>query len=490
MSTLLSDHELGIPQTQNTMPNKPTAESGAYSYNHYHGQYSMPHPAGPQSGYNQYTQVQHGQYQYHQDYRSQQLYNSSISSSQPSHPPPSRFENTPNFSHLPYSDNSRCASNSNSSCWGNSLNSISGVNPHQNPDLLWSQHPFPVSAPAQQSNVSNSAPSNNLANPRPNPVPVVAQSQGKNKRKQTINSKEDDILNDCARPTTSDDCEIDNNNDGEPPSTSYDIPLPPPDNIGKLSEILTIITTTEMANLPENVHPRIDDSSDSDNDHRSDKIRITKLRRDNWPEWNKSFKHLITGRGDEEVFDPIWCEQHKLEKRFRKKTSNAYTLLELCVSADLQSVVQSVDTFSKAMEGLALACGERSLIKLGDKIYSLTHFDYVPGTSIADHISKFQSMYTSLKSAQISIPNTKVDTAMAGIFFLKSFRFDDTLTGLIQTLYDMDPFTFEKIAIRMNAEHNRIEQARSIGSSSINALSSKPFVRPNKEKFKAVDKKF
>ncbi|OAV86058.1 hypothetical protein PTTG_30108 [Puccinia triticina 1-1 BBBD Race 1] len=145
------------------------------------------------------------------------------------------------------------------------------------------------------------------------------------------------------------------------------------------------------------------------------------LRRDNWPEWKKSFKHLVTGRGNEEVFNPIWCEEHKKEKKFRKKTSNAYTLLELCVSANLYPVVQAVDTFSEAMKDLADACGEKLLIKLGNKLYALIHLDFVPGSSIADHIGKFQSMYTSLKSAQISTPNTKIDTAMAGIFFLKSF---------------------------------------------------------------------
>ncbi|OAV92099.1 hypothetical protein PTTG_07865 [Puccinia triticina 1-1 BBBD Race 1] len=174
-----------------------------------------------------------------------------------------------------------------------------------------------------------------------------------------------------------------------------------------------------MADRP--VIPRVDDSSSSDNDHRSNKIQITKLRRDNWPEWKKSFTHLITGQGDEEVFDDEWCKEHKNEKKFQKKTSNAYTLLELCVSAKLYPVVQAVDTFSKAMENLAEACGEQLLIKLGDKLYALIHLDYVPGTSIADHISKFQTMYTSLKSAQVSHPKTQIDTAMAGIFFLKSF---------------------------------------------------------------------
>ncbi|OAV96216.1 hypothetical protein PTTG_26419 [Puccinia triticina 1-1 BBBD Race 1] len=174
-----------------------------------------------------------------------------------------------------------------------------------------------------------------------------------------------------------------------------------------------------MENLP--VVPKVDDSLSSDNNHRSDKIQITKLRRDNWPEWKKSFNHLVTGCGDEEVFNPIWCKAHKTKKKFRKKTSNAYTLLELCVSPNLYPVVQAVNTFSQAMVNLADACGEKSLIKLGDKLYALIHLDFVPRSSIADHIGKFQSMYTSLKSAQISTPNTQINTAMAGIFFLKSF---------------------------------------------------------------------
>ncbi|OAV85730.1 hypothetical protein PTTG_30314, partial [Puccinia triticina 1-1 BBBD Race 1] len=199
----------------------------------------------------------------------------------------------------------------------------------------------------------------------------------------------------------------------------------------------------------------------------------------------KSFKNLIIGRGDEEVFDEAWCEAHKKEKKFRKKTANAYTLLELCVSANLYSVVQAANSFSKAMTDLAEACGEQSLIKLGDKLYTLIHLDYVPGTSIAAHISKFQSMYTSLKSAQLVTKHMQVDTAMAGMFFLKSFRHDDSLASLIQNLFDTDPFTFEKLATQMSIEHSRNEL-----SGTINAVSSKPFTRPNKDKFKAVKKKF
>ncbi|OAV98109.1 hypothetical protein, variant [Puccinia triticina 1-1 BBBD Race 1] len=261
MSTHLSDHELGIPQTPDIMLNKPM-ESSASSYNRHDGQFCVPHRAGPESGYRQYTHVQHDQYQYHQGYRSQQLYNSPVSSSQPSYPPLSDFDNTQNISHLPYSDNNRCSSNFNISFRENPSNSLSGVNPHQYPDLLRNSLLF--SAPAQQLAVSNSAPYNHSAIPRPNPASNAAQSTGKNKRKRTnpalahqlhgsvttssdqslcqtkstdVGNSEEDVFDSSALPTSPDNHRNDNAENGEPPVASYDIPLPPPDTIGKLSEI-------------------------------------------------------------------------------------------------------------------------------------------------------------------------------------------------------------------------------------------------------------
>ncbi|WAR59034.1 hypothetical protein PtB15_10B376 [Puccinia triticina] len=272
MSTHLSDHELGIPQTPDIMLNKPM-ESSASSYNRHDGQFCVPHRAGPESGYRQYTHVQHDQYQYHQGYRSQQLYNSPVSSSQPSYPPLSDFDNTQNISHLPYSDNNRCSSNFNISFRENPSNSLSGVNPHQYPDLLRNSLLF--SAPAQQLAVSNSAPYNHSAIPRPNPASNAAQSTGKNKRKRTnpalahqlhgsvttssdqslcqtkstdVGNSEEDVFDSSALPTSPDNHRNDNAENGEPPVASYDIPLPPPDTIGKLSEIFCTPPET-MANL-------------------------------------------------------------------------------------------------------------------------------------------------------------------------------------------------------------------------------------------------
>ena len=98
------------------------------------------------------------------------------------------------------------------------------------------------------------------------------------------------------------------------------------------------------------------------------------------------------------------------------------------------------------MIALAAACGENSLIKLGNKLFSLISLVYVPGTSIGTHISTFTTHYTSLKSSITMTKLMTVDTTMAGILFLKSFRNDNTLAPLIQNLYEIKPFSFEKLA--------------------------------------------
>jgi hypothetical protein len=96
-------------------------------------------------------------------------------------------------------------------------------------------------------------------------------------------------------------------------------------------------------------------------------------------------------------------------------------LLHSCLSANLKPIAAAANTFKEAMASLAKTCGEKSLIKLGDKLYALIFCNYTPGKSIASHVAKFQSLYTSLKSELIGNNNMKVNSTMAGIFFLKSF---------------------------------------------------------------------
>ncbi|EFP80101.1 uncharacterized protein PGTG_05326 [Puccinia graminis f. sp. tritici CRL 75-36-700-3] len=188
----------------------------------------------------------------------------------------------------------------------------------------------------------------------------------------------------------------------------------------------------------------IKNDSSSDDDHH-EKVTLLKLHRDNWTEWKKFFVNLLVGRGHEEIFDEEWCKTHAEEKIFRKKSALAFTLLQSCLSSDLKPVAAGADSFSKAMESLAEMCGEQSLIKLGDKLFALVSCDYVPGTSIGAHVSKFQNLYNSLKSAVAATKNSDVDdkmkndmdvgTTMAGIFFLKSFRLDDSKSLRHSTIY-------------------------------------------------------
>ena len=201
-------------------------------------------------------------------------------------------------------------------------------------------------------------------------------------------------------------------------------------------------------------------------------------------EWHKFFKNLLIGQGHKEIFDVQWCADHATEKIFCKKSALAFTLLHSCLLADLKPIAAAADTFSKEMTTLAKTCGEKSLIKLGNKLYALICCNYIPGSSIATHVATFQTLYTSLKSALVGNENMKVKSTMAGIFFLRSFRNDNSLSLLVQNIYDMIPFSFEKLAAQMNIEHSH---TKTLASGSVNAVTARSFLmQPNKDKFKAV----
>jgi hypothetical protein len=200
-----------------------------------------------------------------------------------------------------------------------------------------------------------------------------------------------------------------------------------------------------------NLYPAISNNDSSSEDKtKNEKLTLMKLCRDNWTEWKKFFNNLLVGRGHKEIFNPSWCAVKANQKNLLKKSALAFTLLHSCLSANLKPVAAASKTFAKAMSSLAKTCGEKSLIKLGNKLYALICCDYIPGTLIATHVLKFQSLYTSLKSALVNNNEMKVNTSMAGIFFLKSFRNDDTLSSLVQNLHNAQPFTFKKLALQEN----------------------------------------
>jgi hypothetical protein len=139
----------------------------------------------------------------------------------------------------------------------------------------------------------------------------------------------------------------------------------------------------------------------------------------------------------------------------------AWTLLHLSISSNLKPIAASKDLFASAKTALAEACSKNLLIKLGNKLYLLISLVYVPGTSIENHILVFTGLYTALKSAIATTKYITFDSTMAGILFLKILRHNKTLAPLIQNLYDIEPFSFEKLAEKMNVDDSWSERSLS-----------------------------
>ncbi|KAH9468237.1 hypothetical protein Pst134EA_033418 [Puccinia striiformis f. sp. tritici] len=135
--------------------------------------------------------------------------------------------------------------------------------------------------------------------------------------------------------------------------------------------------------------------------------------------------------------------------------------LRATVKSELHPVFTgySKDLF-RAMDALATACGEKSVILLCDKLFTLINSSYVPGSSLAEHATLFRKQYTSLKMSTKSIPNFMyVSTGMAAALLLRSLNQDDSLSPLVQNLYDLNPLTFEKVYDRLLIEETRKDSA-------------------------------
>jgi hypothetical protein len=86
----------------------------------------------------------------------------------------------------------------------------------------------------------------------------------------------------------------------------------------------------------------------------------------------------------------------------------------LLLLLDLESIAAASKTFSNAMTDLADACGEKTLVKLSNKLFTLISFTI---------------LYMSLKSAIAFTKVIQVETTMDGIFFLRGFRNNDSLAA-------------------------------------------------------------
>lgn len=171
----------------------------------------------------------------------------------------------------------------------------------------------------------------------------------------------------------------------------------------------------------------IPNSSDSGEDY-STKSKLPLLTRHNWYEWKAEFENLLISKGHEELLDPRWIRENSDSKRFRQKTALAVHLLFSSVDRELKGhVTPHWKDFTKAFNELKQACGEDSLIVMGDQVSQLVYLLYQPSSSIRDHAMSFRERYLALREtldAQETTNNEEcigVSSLLAAIFFLKSF---------------------------------------------------------------------
>lgn len=138
-----------------------------------------------------------------------------------------------------------------------------------------------------------------------------------------------------------------------------------------------------MARNSSGMEIRIPNSSSDSGDDYSTKAKLPVLTRHNWYEWRTEFENLLISKGHEELLDPKWIQQNSDTKRYRKKTALAIHLLFSSVDRELKGyVTPHCKDFSRAFEELKKACGEDSLIVIGDQVSQLVYLLFQPNTSI------------------------------------------------------------------------------------------------------------
>ena len=118
-------------------------------------------------------------------------------------------------------------------------------------------------------------------------------------------------------------------------------------------------------------------NSSSKDDGKTEKVTFMKPRCNNgtecffyqsvswvWP-WRDFWSQMVLKKCKQEVFCKTW--------------DFAPTLLHSCMLSNLKNIEEVAETFSEAMTALEETCLEKSLIKLGNKLYTLICCNYVPG---------------------------------------------------------------------------------------------------------------
>jgi hypothetical protein len=143
----------------------------------------------------------------------------------------------------------------------------------------------------------------------------------------------------------------------------------------------------------------------------------------------------------------VWTEANKETKEYRQMCAWTVNKLYAAVEEDLHPIIIANEkNVFNALNALGTACGESSVAVLCNILFHLVNLTYVPGTSLAQQISTFCQQYTAITTSLLTCKNfMTVSTGMAAAFILRSLHQDKSLTSLVQSLYYLQPLTFEKV---------------------------------------------
>ncbi|KNZ47303.1 uncharacterized protein VP01_6520g1, partial [Puccinia sorghi] len=106
---------------------------------------------------------------------------------------------------------------------------------------------------------------------------------------------------------------------------------------------------------------------------------------------------IIHAKGYEDIMDGVWTKTNKNTKNYQKMYAWGIMKLYATVEDDLHPVIISKENkFFDSLNALSVACGEKSIITLFNKLFQLINLIYNPGSSLAQHISIFRKNYTAL----------------------------------------------------------------------------------------------
>jgi len=211
------------------------------------------------------------------------------------------------------------------------------------------------------------------------------------------------------------------------------------------------------------------DSSSSFSDSAPSTIRIKKLTTKNWVSWKSKFVLYMRAHSLYQLFDAEWCALERNEEKFKIKNYRAFNALYQAVSKGLHDKILANDSsFLDAWNALSTACGQNSVVSICAAYREVNRMVYQPGTSLTEHILQFKGAFTRLTKQTTNNMQDfgTVTSFMAAAMFLESLENDTELTPIVQTCYNIRPFTLkavtDRVAIEAVRRTNRAENQSTV----------------------------